>query len=102
MRRPAIFLTLFFICLDVPAENLFEQGGLISPANFEAIEILAGSPEHAEKLLRNLQRYESYRPDSYSDATKNPFNKNNLDNHDDEDSLPALISDSDEELEDIL
>ena len=31
-----------------------------------------------------------------------PFNKNNiLDNHDDEDSLPALISDSDEELEDI-
>ena len=77
MRRPAIFLTLFLICLHVPAENFFEQGGFISPANFEAIEILAGSPEHAEKLLRNLQRYESYRPDSYSDATRNPFNKNN-------------------------
>ena len=28
----------------------------------------------SEELLRQLESFESYRPDSYSDATRNPFN----------------------------
>ena len=76
MRKMRISLILLLVCLPASAENFFESGRLISPTNLEAIAILDGSPEHAEKLLRNLQRYESYRPTSYSDATRNPFNKN--------------------------
>ena len=76
MRKMRISLILLLVCLPASAENFFESGRLISPTNLEAIAILDGSPEHAEKLLRNLQRYESYRPTSYSDATRNPFDKN--------------------------
>ena len=76
MRKMRISLILLLVCLPASAENFFESGRLISPTNLEAIAILDGSPEHAEKLLRNLQRYESYRPTSYSDATSNSFNKN--------------------------
>tara|TARA_B110000305_G_C19182112_1_gene512481 strand:+ start:425 stop:697 length:273 start_codon:yes stop_codon:yes gene_type:complete len=76
MRKMRISLILLFVCLPASAKNFFESGKLISPANLEAIAILDESPEHAEKLLRNLQRYESYRPDSCSDTTRNPFNKN--------------------------
>ena len=72
-----ISLILLLVCLPASAENFFESGRLISPTNLEAIAILDGSPEHAEKLLRNLQRYESYRPTSYSDATRNPSTKIN-------------------------
>jgi len=76
MRKVRIILILLFVCLPVSAENFFELGKLISPTNLEAIAILDESPEHTKKLLRNLQRYESYRPDSCSDTTRNPFNKN--------------------------
>ena len=76
MRKMRISLILLLACLPASAENFFESGRLISPTNLEAIAILDGSPEHAEKLLRNLQRYESYRPTSFSDATSNPFDKN--------------------------
>ena len=76
MRQSILFLVLFFFCLHVPAETFIEQGGrLISPANFEALEILDGSPEHVEQLLRNLQKWESYRPSSFSDASRNPFQR---------------------------
>jgi len=77
MRKMRISLILLLVCLPASAENFFESGRLISPTNLEAIAILDGSPEHAEKLLRNLQRYESYRPTSYSDATRNPSTKIN-------------------------
>ena len=30
---------------------------------------------NTKKLLKDLENYESYRPDSYSDATRNPFQK---------------------------
>jgi hypothetical protein len=30
---------------------------------------------NTKKLLNDLENYESYRPDSYSDATRNPFQK---------------------------
>ncbi|MBT3513072.1 MAG: hypothetical protein HN470_03610 [Nitrosomonadales bacterium] len=76
MRKLRIILILLFVCLPASAENFFEYGKLIAPTDLEALVILDGSSEHAEKLLRNLQRYESYRPTSYSDATRNPFNKN--------------------------
>jgi hypothetical protein len=76
MRQSILFLVLFFFCLQVPAEIFFEQGErLIYPANFEALEILDGSPEHVEQVLRNLQKWESYRPASSSDATRNPFQR---------------------------
>lgn len=31
---------------------------------------------HNNRLFKELENYESYRPDSFSDATRNPFNKN--------------------------
>lgn len=30
---------------------------------------------NTKKLLKDLENYESYRPDSYTDATRNPFQK---------------------------
>ena len=30
---------------------------------------------NTKKLLKDLENYESYRPDSYSDAGRNPFQK---------------------------
>jgi len=33
---------------------------------------------NTKKLLKDLENYESYRPDSYSDATRNPFQKKTL------------------------
>jgi len=30
---------------------------------------------NTKKLLKDLENYESYRPDSYSDATRSPFQK---------------------------
>ena len=30
---------------------------------------------NTEKLLKDLENYESYRPDSFYDATRNPFQK---------------------------
>ena len=54
MRKMRISLILLLVCLPASAENFFESGRLISPTNLEAIAILDGSPEHAEKLLRNF------------------------------------------------
>jgi len=31
---------------------------------------------HNNRLFKELENYESYRPDSSSDTTRNPFNKN--------------------------
>jgi hypothetical protein len=33
---------------------------------------------NTKKLLKDLENYESYRPDSYSDATRSPFQKKTL------------------------
>jgi len=30
---------------------------------------------NTKKLLKDLENYESYRPDSFNDATRNPFQK---------------------------
>jgi hypothetical protein len=30
---------------------------------------------NTKKLLKDLENYESYRPDSYTDASRNPFQK---------------------------
>lgn len=52
-----------------------EPGKPLTSINFDAAEALSKSPEQLEKNLRNLEHYESYRPDSYSDAVRNPFQR---------------------------
>lgn len=32
--------------------------------------------DQEKKVLEELENYESYRPDSFSDASRNPFNEN--------------------------
>ena len=66
-------LTLPFFCAN--AEEVKERKKPLTVANIETLEILDGSTEHAIKLLKQLQNWESYRPSSFSDATRSPFQR---------------------------
>ena len=74
MIKKLISCCLVLISLDVLAEDK-EPGKSLTSINFDLAEALSTSPEQLEKNLRNLEHYESYRPDSWSDAVRNPFHR---------------------------
>ena len=43
----------------------------------EEVSMIESQHKHSNsiKLLKDLENYESYRPDSFNDATRNPFQK---------------------------
>ena len=74
MTSKLIFCCLVFISSYTLAGDKEPEKPLTS-INFEAAEALSVSAEQLEKNLRNLEHYESYRPDSWSDAVRNPFHR---------------------------
>jgi len=67
------FISVFLASISkVTYSQSLDQGAkIIGGYKFEI-----QSPERAaviEKLINQLENYESYRPDSYSDLTRNPF-----------------------------
>ncbi len=65
-------IVLLCISLNAFAEKKDRQDNLTS-MNFEAFEALSSSPEKAKELLKQLENYESYRPDSWTDALRGHF-----------------------------
>jgi|TARA_B110000483_G_scaffold17215_1_gene19092 hypothetical protein len=68
-----LLLTLTFFCAN--AEEVKEPKKSLTAVDINALAILDGSEEHTIELLKELQNWESYRPSSFSDATRNPFQR---------------------------
>ena len=63
---------LFVTSLIVVAEE--ERGSTLSKEEVSKLE-LQHEYSNTKKLLKDLENYESYRPDSFNDASRNPFQK---------------------------
>jgi hypothetical protein len=63
---------LFVTSLVVVAEE--ERDSTLSKEEVSKLE-LQHEYSNTKKLLKDLENYESYRPDSFNDASRNPFQK---------------------------
>ena len=63
---------LFVTSLVIIAEE--ERDSTLSKEEISKLE-LQHEYSNTKKLLKDLENYESYRPDSFNDASRNPFQK---------------------------
>ncbi len=68
-----IILFIFVSLSSIPLSWSSESEETLSKINIQ--EIISPTPEHVKKLLKQLENYESYRPDSVQDLHRNPFQR---------------------------
>ena len=69
MKKIILFTFILFSSISV-AWSL-ESDETLSNINIQ--EIISPTPEHVKKMLKQLEKWESYRPTSVIDLHRNPF-----------------------------
>ena len=66
-----------FICFVLASLFAFSEDKQFdeSLSNINIKKIISPTPEHIIKQLRQLENFESYRPDTYGDLMRSPFDR---------------------------
>ena len=66
-----------FICFALNSLFAFSEDKQFdkSLSNINIQEIISPTPEHIIKQLRQLENFESYRPNTYGDLMRSPFDR---------------------------